>query len=72
MGSSFPTRSALPSSCDAARTEFYIKAGLVLLGAEVLLPRLLELGVPGGFGSLGGDSDRLDGHLHLWATRFED
>ncbi|MCA9104498.1 MAG: putative sulfate exporter family transporter [Planctomycetales bacterium] len=34
---------------DAARTEFYIKAGLVLLGAEVLLPRLLELGVPGVF-----------------------
>jgi uncharacterized membrane protein YadS len=31
----------------AALTEFYIKTGLVLLGAEVLLNRLLALGVPG-------------------------
>ena len=31
----------------AACTEFYIKTGLVLLGAEVLFPRLLALGVPG-------------------------
>lgn len=31
----------------AVRTEFYIKTGLVLLGAEVLLSRLLTLGVPG-------------------------
>lgn len=31
----------------AANTEFYIKAGLVLLGAEVLFNRLLALGVPG-------------------------
>lgn len=31
----------------AALTEFYIKTGLVLLGAEVLLSRLLALGVPG-------------------------
>ncbi|MGC1272297.1 MAG: putative sulfate exporter family transporter, partial [Planctomycetaceae bacterium] len=33
----------------AARTEFYIKTGLVLLGAEVLFTRLLSLGVPGIF-----------------------
>ncbi len=33
----------------AACTEFYIKSGLVLLGAEVLLDRLLSLGVPGIF-----------------------
>jgi uncharacterized integral membrane protein (TIGR00698 family) len=31
----------------AVRTEFYIKAGLVLLGAEVLFSELLALGVPG-------------------------
>ena len=31
----------------AVRTEFYIKTGLVLLGAGVLLSRLLALGVPG-------------------------
>ena len=31
----------------AVRTEFYIKTGLVLLGAEVLFNRLLTLGVPG-------------------------
>ena len=31
----------------AVRTEFYIKTGLVLLGAEVLLSRLLVLGLPG-------------------------
>jgi uncharacterized integral membrane protein (TIGR00698 family) len=33
----------------AACTEFYIKTGLVLLGAEVLISRLLALGVPGIF-----------------------
>lgn len=33
----------------AALTEFYIKTGLVLLGAEVLLPKLVALGVPGIF-----------------------
>ncbi|HEX6985427.1 MAG TPA: putative sulfate exporter family transporter, partial [Planctomycetaceae bacterium] len=33
----------------AARTEFYIKTGLVLLGAEVLFNKLLALGVPGIF-----------------------
>ncbi len=33
----------------AARTEFYIKTGLVLLGAEVLFGRLLALGLPGVF-----------------------
>lgn len=33
----------------AVWTEFYIKTGLVLLGAEVLLNRLLALGVPGIF-----------------------
>ncbi|MCA9146921.1 MAG: putative sulfate exporter family transporter [Planctomycetaceae bacterium] len=33
----------------AARTEFFIKTGLVLLGAEVLFNRLLTLGVPGIF-----------------------
>ncbi len=33
----------------AVRTEFYIKTGLVLLGAEVLFGRLLSLGVPGVF-----------------------
>jgi uncharacterized membrane protein YadS len=33
----------------ALRTELYIKTGLVLLGAEVLLSRLIELGVPGIF-----------------------
>lgn len=33
----------------AALTEFYIKTGLVLLGAEVLLNRLLALGLPGVF-----------------------
>jgi uncharacterized membrane protein YadS len=32
-----------PGAC----TEFYIKTGLVLLGAEILLSRLLTLGVPG-------------------------
>jgi uncharacterized membrane protein YadS len=31
----------------AVRTEFYIKTGLVLLGAEILLSRLLILGIPG-------------------------
>lgn len=31
----------------AVRTEFYIKTGLVLLGAEVLMNRLLALGAPG-------------------------
>ena len=31
----------------AIRTEFYIKTGLVLLGAEVLFNRLLVLGIPG-------------------------
>jgi uncharacterized membrane protein YadS len=31
----------------ALRTEFYIKTGLVLLGAEVLFSRLLALGLPG-------------------------
>ncbi|HWA99863.1 MAG TPA: putative sulfate exporter family transporter, partial [Pirellulales bacterium] len=31
----------------ALRTEFYIKTGLVLLGAEILFNRLLALGVPG-------------------------
>lgn len=33
----------------AVQTEFYIKTGLVLLGAEVLLSRLLALGLPGVF-----------------------
>lgn len=33
----------------AVRTEFYIKTGLVLLGAEVLFHRLLALGMPGIF-----------------------
>jgi len=33
----------------AVRTEFFIKTGLVLLGAEVLFSRLLVLGVPGIF-----------------------
>lgn len=33
----------------AARTEFYIKTGLVLLGAEVLFNKLLALGLPGVF-----------------------
>lgn len=33
----------------AVRTEFYIKTGLVLLGAEVLMGELLALGVPGVF-----------------------
>lgn len=33
----------------ALRTEFYIKTGLVLLGAEILFGRLLSLGVPGIF-----------------------
>lgn len=33
----------------AVQTEFYIKSGLVLMGAEVLLNRLLALGVPGIF-----------------------
>ncbi|MCA9121478.1 MAG: putative sulfate exporter family transporter [Planctomycetaceae bacterium] len=33
----------------AVRTEFYIKTGLVMLGAEVLFNRLLTLGVPGIF-----------------------
>ncbi len=36
-------RFALP----AVRTEFYIKTGLVLLGAEVLFNRLLAFGAPG-------------------------
>ncbi|MCD0460476.1 YeiH family protein [Roseiconus lacunae] len=33
----------------AALTEFFIKTGLVLLGAEVLMSRLLALGLPGVF-----------------------
>ncbi|MCA8995906.1 MAG: putative sulfate exporter family transporter [Planctomycetaceae bacterium] len=33
----------------AAPTEFYIKTGLVLLGASVLMSRLLALGIPGVF-----------------------
>ena len=33
----------------ALRTEFYIKTGLVLFGAEILFPRLMALGVPGFF-----------------------
>lgn len=33
----------------AVKTEFYIKTGLVLLGAEVLLPKLVALGLPGIF-----------------------
>lgn len=33
----------------AATTEFYIKTGLVLLGASVLMSRLLALGIPGVF-----------------------
>ena len=33
----------------AAMTEFYIKTGLVLLGAEVLMSRLMALGIPGIF-----------------------
>jgi uncharacterized membrane protein YadS len=33
----------------AALTEFYIKTGLVLMGADVLMSRLLALGVPGIF-----------------------
>jgi uncharacterized membrane protein YadS len=33
----------------AVQTEFYVKTGLVLLGATVLLSRLLALGVPGVF-----------------------
>lgn len=33
----------------AARTEFYIKTGLVLLGAEVLMSQLVALGLPGIF-----------------------
>jgi len=33
----------------AIRTEFYIKTGLVLLGAEILFHRLLTLGLPGIF-----------------------
>lgn len=33
----------------AMRTELYIKTGLVLLGAEILLSRLLVLGLPGIF-----------------------
>ena len=33
----------------AVRTEFFIKTGLVLLGAEVLMSRLLALGLPGVF-----------------------
>jgi uncharacterized membrane protein YadS len=33
----------------ALRTELYIKTGLVLLGAEILLSRLLVLGLPGIF-----------------------
>jgi len=33
----------------AVQTEFYIKTGLVLLGSEILLSRLLALGLPGVF-----------------------
>lgn len=33
----------------AVRTEFYIKTGLVLLGAEILFHKLLALGLPGIF-----------------------
>lgn len=34
---------------NAVRTEFFIKTGLVLLGAEVLMSRLVALGLPGVF-----------------------
>jgi len=33
----------------AVRTEFFIKTGLVLLGSEILMSRLLALGLPGVF-----------------------
>ncbi len=33
----------------AMRTEFYVKTGLVLLGGEILMSRLMELGLPGVF-----------------------
>ena len=33
----------------ALRTEFYIKTGLVILGAEVLLSKILSIGLPGIF-----------------------
>lgn len=33
----------------ATRTEFFIKTGLVLLGSEILMSRLLALGLPGVF-----------------------
>ena len=39
------TASWIRSAC----TEFYIKTGLVLLGAEILFGRLLALGLPGVF-----------------------
>ncbi len=32
---------------EAIRTEFYIKVGIVLLGATILLPEMLKAGVPG-------------------------
>lgn len=33
----------------AVRTEFYIKTGLILLGAEILFGRILTIGIPGIF-----------------------
>ena len=53
----------------AIRTEFFIKTGLVLLGAEILFSRLLTLGFPGHFRCLGRHAHRA-GHNVL--VRAED
>jgi uncharacterized membrane protein YadS len=50
VGLSISNTVGTPSWLKAAvRTEFYIKTGLVLLGAEVLLSQLVALGLPGIF-----------------------
>ncbi len=45
-----PTRSAPPKwVMPAVQTEYYIKTGLVLLGAEILFGKILSIGIPGIF-----------------------
>ncbi len=56
----------------AVATEFYIKTGLVLLGAEVLFQSPVGLGAAGHLRGVGRDADRADLHLHLRAEGARD
>lgn len=48
IGLAISNAELVPSALkQALRSELYIKTGLVLLGAEILLPRLFQLGIPG-------------------------